>query len=279
MRMMEMVHAAEVTSMHCGGTIARIYEPAGTGELHELIVELGDFHILGGGTNTIFEDTTITRPVIRLGREFAFIEPVPGGVRAGAAVPMKRLLSFCIRNGQAGIEFMAGIPGLLGGALFMNAGTPERGIMDAATEVEVVDRTGIRTIPKADIRYGYRTGGFGEKTVITAAFLRLEPSTREEVRRSVLPHLDRRRGQPHGYSSGSIFRNPPRQAAGQLIDRAGLKGLRAGGAKVSEIHANFIINDRGATTGDIKRLISLIKTRVKDRFGIELREEVKIIGQ
>lgn len=279
MRMIEAVHAAEVTSMHCGGTISIIYEPGNTDELRELIMRLDDFHILGGGTNTIFEDITITRPVIRLGREFSFMEPIEGGIRAGASVPMKRLLSFCIKNGLSGIEFMAGIPGQLGGALSMNAGTPRQGILDTVSDLEVVDRSGIRVMGTSELRYGYRTSGIGEKTVITAATIRLEQSTREAVRQAVLAHLDQRRNQPHGYSSGSIFRNPPQQAAGYLIDQAGLKGLRVGGAKISEIHANFIINDRRATTADIKDLICRVKDRVKDRFGIELREEVKIIGQ
>lgn len=278
MRMMEAVPATEVSSMHCGGTIAHIYEPGNVGEIHALIRELGDFHVLGGGTNTIFEDTTIAMPVLRLGREFTFIELTEGGVRAGAAVPMKRLLSFCIRNGLSGIEFMAGIPGWLGGALFMNAGTPARGIMDVAVAVEAVDRSGVRFVQRADLDCGYRNGGIAGKTVITAAVLRLEQSTKEAVRQAVLPFLAQRRSQPRGYSCGSIFRNPEGSAAGYLIDQAGLKGLRVGGAKISEVHANFIINDRGATSSDIKDLIRQVKARVKERFGIVLREEVKIIG-
>lgn len=279
MRMMEAVPATEVTSMQCGGTIARLYEPADAGELSSLLAEPGGFHILGGGTNTIFEDATIAMPVIRLGREFTFIEPVAGGVRAGAAVPMKRLLSFCIRNGLTGIEFMAGIPGLLGGALAMNAGTPGHGILDIVSALEIVDRTGTRIVKRTELSYGYRTGGIAEHEVVTAAVITLERSTREAVRQAVLPYLARRRNQPRGRSAGSIFRNPPGTAAGYLIDRAGLKGLRAGGAKISEIHANFIINDRQATTADIKDLIRQVKERVRERFGIELREEVRIVGQ
>ena len=279
MRTMEAVRAADVTSMHCGGTIARVYEPEDTGELLSLVATLEDFHVLGGGTNTIFEDTTITRPVIRLGRAFSFVEPTGEGLRAGAALPMKRLLSFSIRNGMAGIEFMAGIPGQLGGALWMNAGTPERGILDAVSELVIVEPSGVRTVKTADLDYGYRHGGIGDKAVIPSAAFRLERSSPEEVRRAVLSSLSRRRNQPHGYSSGSIFRNPPHGAAGYLIDQAGLKGLRVGGAKVSEIHANFIVNDRCATASDIKDLILKVKERVKERFGVELREEVKFIGQ
>lgn len=279
MRTIETIRAAEVTSMHCGGTIARIYEPRDAAELQSLLASLGDFYILGGGTNTIFEDGAITRPVIRLGDEFGFIEPIDGGVRAGAAVPMRRLLSFCIQNGLSGIEYMAGIPGHLGGALFMNAGTPRQGILDAVTELEVVDRSGVRTVSAESLDHGYRHSGIAEKTFITSAVIRLARTNRDAVRRAVLAHLAKRRGQPHGHCSGSIFRNPPGRAAGYLIDQAGLKGLRVGGAKVSEIHANFIMNDRGASAADIKDLIRQVKDRVRERFGIELKEEVRILGQ
>jgi UDP-N-acetylmuramate dehydrogenase len=279
MRMIPSVHASDVTSMHCGGTIERIYEPENSGELLALIKGLDDFHILGGGTNTLFDDTTISKPVIRLGQEFNWIVPVPGGIQAGAATPMKRLVSSCTRNCLMGIEFMAGIPGLLGGALSMNAGTPEMGIMDVVAEIEVVDRMGVHTLKRDEISYGYRTGGVPPKTVVTSARLQLKQSTKGAIRQAIKPYVEKKRKQPKGFSSGSIFRNLQAMPAGLLIDRAGLKGFRIGGAKVSEVHANFIINDCHATTSDIKELIAVIKERVRALFEIELKEEVRIIGQ
>jgi len=279
MRMIETVQAHDVTSMHCGGTIERIYEPENTRELAELVGGFKDFHILGGGTNTIFEDMRIVKPVIRLGREFAGIETTPGGLAAGAAVPMKRLVSYCVRNGLSGIEFMAGIPGMLGGALFMNAGTPEHGILDAASEVEVVSSSGVRTLKREDLDYGYRRSGIPAKTVITSAKLVLSRSTKEKVRKTIEPFIIKKRSQPRGFSCGSIFRNPKEMPAGMLIEKAGFKGHKVGGARVSEIHANFIINDGTATSRDIQELIRLIKERIMGQFGIALTEEVKIIGQ
>lgn len=279
MRVISSVCATEVTSMHCGGTIERIYEPEDKGQLCGLMKTLGDFHILGGGTNTIFDDATFTRPVIRLGKEFGAIEPVPGGLLAGAAVPMKHLVSRCTREGLTGIEFMAGIPGTFGGALFMNAGTQEKGIMDAVSELEIADAHGVHTLRREEIGYAYRCGGISPKTVIVSARLMLRQSTREAVRQAVKPFLEKKRAQPKGFSSGSIFRNPVETPAGRLIDKAGLKGFRVGGAKVSEIHANFIINDGNATTGDVVELIALIKGRIREKFGVELTEEVRIIGQ
>jgi len=279
MRVISSVRATEVTSMHCGGTIERIYEPEDKGQLCDLMKALGDFHILGGGTNTIFEDATITRPVIRLGKEFGVIEPIPGGLLAGAAVPMKRLVSHCTREGLTGIEFMAGIPGTFGGALFMNAGTPEKGIMDIVSELEVADASGVHILRRDEIGYAYRCGGISPRTVIVSARLMLTQSTKDAVRQAVKPFLEKKRAQPKGFSCGSIFRNPLETPAGRLIDKAGLKGFRIGGAKVSEIHANFIINDGNATTGDIVELIAFIKGRIREKFGIELTEEVRIIGQ
>lgn len=279
MRMMPMVSAHDITSMHCGGTIKCVYEPEDIGQLVELLKSLDSFIVLGGGTNTIFADSLVTRPVIRLGREFAGIKPCPAGIRAGAAVPMKRLFSYCVRKGLSGIEFMAGIPGWLGGAVFMNAGTPDVGFLDAAEEIEVADRNGVRTIHPQDLSCGYRTGGISSETIVISATIRLRPSTKEAVRKASLPYLKKKKQQPRGYNSGSIFRNPAGTAAGLLIDRCGLKGTRIGGAKISEVHANFIVNDGNASTSDITGLISLVKKRVRDEFGIELKEEVRIVGQ
>jgi UDP-N-acetylmuramate dehydrogenase len=279
MRMIEAVQAQNITSMHCGGTIACIFEPEDVNQLCDLLREHKDFHMLGGGTNTIFEDTTISRPVIRMGKEFTGVEPVQGGLLAGAAVPMKRLVSLCVRNGLSGMEFMAGIPGQLGGALFMNAGTPDKGILDLVMELEVVDSSGIHTINPQDLRHSYRRSGIPAKTVITSAKIALSSSTKAAVRAAVLPYIMKKRMQPRGFSSGSIFKNPAEMPAGMLIEKAGFKGFKFGGARVSEIHANFIINDGTATTWDIQELIRIIKEKVKGQFGIALTEEVKIIGQ
>jgi UDP-N-acetylmuramate dehydrogenase len=279
MRMIEAVQAQSITSMHCGGTLDCIFEPENLSELLRLIREVNDFHVLGGGTNTIFEDIAIARPIIHLGKEFAQIDTIPSGIQAGAGLPMKRLISYCVTKGLSGIEFMAGIPGQLGGALFMNAGTPEKGILDAVMELEVVDSSGIRTMRPQDLHYSYRTSGMPDKTVITSAKIALSPLTKEAVHNAVLPYIMKKRGQPRGFNSGSMFRNPPGMHAGILIEKAGLKGLRVGGAFVSEIHANFIINDGTATTRDIRELIDIIKDKVRARFGVTLIEEVKIIGQ
>ncbi|MGC9325026.1 MAG: UDP-N-acetylmuramate dehydrogenase [Desulfomonilia bacterium] len=270
--------AREVTSMHCGGTLSMVYEPENTQQLLELISGLDDFLVLGGGTNTIFDDTRIRRPIIRLGQGFTSIERQGDRISAGAATPLKRLLAFCIRNGLSGLEYMAGIPGLVGGAVVMNAGPPDHGILDTVLSVEVADKNGLHSIPRARLTYGYRNGGVPPLSVITGIVCDLSTTSPEEVRSAIRPYLEKKRSHPRGYNSGSIFKNPEDTPAGMLIDRAGLKGFRVGGARVSEIHANFIINDGTASTTDIKKLIGIIKARVKDAFGIELAEEVRIVG-
>ncbi len=277
MRKCRTAYACEMTTMHCGGMIARLYEPETKEQLAELIQSLDTFIVVGGGSNMIFPDGTTDTPVIRLGKGFGAIVCGEDAVSAGASASTARVLAHCAGNGLSGLEFLSGIPGTIGGALSMNAGTKDEGIMDALETAEFMDREGMHSVGKGEISYGYRKGGFPPHAVITGARLKVWKSTPEEVRSKMESYLSKRKGQPGGYSSGSVFRNPPGRAAGFLIEQAGLKGFRIGGAKVSEIHANFIINDGNASSADIKSLVGLIKQRVKEQFGIELQEEVRIV--
>lgn len=267
-----------ITSMHCGGRIMQLLEAEDMDELERLVEKLDAFLVIGGGTNTIFEDTLITTPVIKLGKTFDYISVEGEMVSVGAATPIYSLLMFCRETGLSGVEFMAGIPGTLGGAICMNAGTNEKGFMDAVSSIDVVDKTGRRSLQRQDITYTYRRCDLPPQAVIIRATLMLKPSNKDEVRAKIASFMERRRNQPKGYSSGSIFKNPPGASAGFLIDKAGLKGVHIGGARVSEIHANYIVNDGDATTADVKQLIALIRVAVWKEFGIELEEEVRIVG-
>jgi UDP-N-acetylmuramate dehydrogenase len=277
MRQFSEIHASELTTMHCGGKIALLYEPDSRGQVRELISSLDDFIVLGGGSNMIFADTLITRPVIRLGKGFETITRDGNTISAGAALLTGKLLSYCSKNALSGLEFLAGIPGRIGGALFMNAGTATLGIMDAVLDVEIAYKDGIRMLRREDIPYGYRHGGIAQDAVILGARFALSDAL-QDVADTIATFMEKRRSQPGGYSSGSVFKNPPGSPAGMLIEQAGLKGVAIGGAKVSEVHANYIINEGNASTSDIKDLISMIKRRVWEKFGIELIEEVRIIG-
>ncbi|MEA3222198.1 MAG: UDP-N-acetylmuramate dehydrogenase [Thermodesulfobacteriota bacterium] len=278
MRELNDVSASSITSMHCGGKIEYLFEADSTKELLSLLSTHEEFFVMGGGTNTIFEDGEINIPVIRLGDKFNFIRKDGDSIYVGSATPLSGLLDFCVRGGLPGLEFVAGIPGKTGGALYMNAGTKDKAIMERVASIEIVDKEGIHTIGKEYLNYGYRCGGIPTKAVIIGAHFFLNQASPNIVKKNIELVLGNRRNQPKGYSSGSIFMNTEEMSAGYLIDQAGLKGFRVGGAVVSDRHANFIMNQGSATTSDIKALIKVIKERVRDKFGIELQEEVAIIG-
>lgn len=271
------VSACELTTMHCGGEINRLFEPDSREELLDLMGQLDDFIVIGGGSNIIFTDNPITRPVIRLGSEFETITRTGEGVSAGASLLTSKLLAYCEQNALSGLEFLAGLPGTVGGALFMNAGTANDWIMDAVTDIEIMDAEGIHTLGREQLSCGYRTAGIRPGKIILGAGFALKTSTTKNVHDAMTSFMERRRLQPGGHSCGSVFRNPAGSSAGELIERSGMKGFRIGGAKVSEAHANFIINEGNASAADIIKLISAVKDRVREKYGIELIEEVRII--
>jgi len=202
-----------------------------------------------------------------------------GNFYAGGGASIASIITICKEKGLSGIEFMAGIPGTLGGTIRMNAGTNDRGIMDAVSFIDLADASGSRRIGKNELEYGYRHMALPTKTVITGAGLSLNVTSPDDVRAKVASFIDRRRNQPKGLSSGCIFKNPEEgSSAGYLIDKTGLKGHRVGGAFVSDIHANFIINDGSASSSDILKLIEIIKDEVKKQFSVELEEEVIILA-
>ncbi len=271
--------ATSLTSMRCGGRIAQLITVENLDELLRLLAGLNEYIILGGGYNTIFPDGLTLIPVIRLGEAFEVINADgAGNLYAGGGARITSILDSCTEKGLSGIEFMAGIPGTIGGMIRMNAGTNDRGIMDALSFIDLIDESGPKRIEKNDINYGYRYTTLPPKAVITGAGLSLNVASTDDVRAKVASFIERRRNQPKGLSSGCIFKNPEGSSAGYLIDKAGLKGRRVGGAVVSDIHANFIINDSSASSSDVLKLIRLIKDEVKKQFSVELKEEVIILA-
>jgi UDP-N-acetylmuramate dehydrogenase len=248
-------------------------------DLLRLLSGLNDYIILGGGYNTIFPDGLTLTPVLRLGKDFELVEAdASGNIYAGGGANIASILALCAEKGLSGIEFMAGIPGTLGGMIRMNAGTNDKGIMDAISFIDLIDASGPKRIEKNSIEYGYRHTMLPPKAVISGAGLSLNVTSTDDVRAKVASFIDSRRNQPKGLSSGCIFKNPEGSSAGYLIDKAGLKGRRVGGAFVSDIHANFILNDGNASSSDILKLIGIIKVEVKKQFSVELKEEVIILA-
>lgn len=237
--------------------------------------------MLGGGSNTLFSDEGFNGAVLHPGQGFRSIEMVPGNpqcVRAGAAANVGAIMQFAKRRGLEGLEFCAGIPGTLGGALAGNAGAGGHDICSATESVEVLNGDGTsRERKRGEFQFRYRWCELRDE-VILGATLALTPDSREAIEERIQSHLAKRLEQPVGdRSSGCMFKNPPGEYAGRLIDRAGLKGLTVGGISVSHAHANFMINDGSGTAAQIRELMELVRQRVLQSTGVSLEAEVRFI--
>ena len=268
-----------------GGVADRYFEPAGVHELAAFLADLPEGEPLlwiGLGSNLLVRDGGVRGTVISTVRLRAVERPGPATlhVEAGAACP--RVARTAARHRLTGCEFLAGIPGSMGGALAMNAGAFGTETWPAVREVETIDAAGRRRWrPASDYRHGYRTvdGPRGEWFV--ACRIVLGPDTEGRAATRIRQLLAQRAAmQPTGVRScGSVFRNPPGDYAGRLIEASGLKGHRIGGAVVSDKHANFIVNDAGARAADVEALIGTIAAEVERRQGVRLEPEVRIVGE
>jgi UDP-N-acetylmuramate dehydrogenase len=239
--------------------------------------------VIGSGFNTLAMDERIEGVVIQLGKLRRLEERPNRCLRVEAGVSHSQLTNFCIERGLSGLEFGCGIPGTIGGWLSMNAGIPGREIKDVVVELEVIGPTGrkLRHISRSGLRFVYRAlRGLAPGSVILSALLQVEISKPDVVRAAVDRLLAlRSRSQPISVPScGSVFKNPPGDFAGRLIEAAGLKGHRIGGAEISPLHANFIANRGGATAADVLGLIDEAQAAVWRTSGTRLVPEVRIIG-
>lgn len=273
------------SSWRVGGMADRWVQPLDLDDLSALLRQLPaaePITWIGLGSNLLIRDGGVRGTVIctsrlnridHLGDERWMIE---------AGTPCARIARLSARSGARGAEFLCGIPGTLGGALVMNAGAHGGEIWPLVERYEIIDRQGCRSVhPACDMRFGYRHAEVPPGVGFTRGWLALsagEATQAEERIRELLEH--RNRTQPTGLAScGSVFRNPPGDHAGRLIEASGLKGLRIGGAQVSERHANFIVNDSGARASDMEQLMCLVMERVETLQGVRLVPEVRIIGE
>jgi UDP-N-acetylmuramate dehydrogenase len=243
---------------------------------------------LGSGTNVLVSDRGVRGIVVHLGRGFQFTdwrlsddEGDEATVRAGAAVPFKKLVYDAVERGFEGLEFGEGIPGSLGGGLTMNAGAFGGEIGRIVERLEGVHAEGrVEALGRERLTFQYRRLDLPAGWVITAVCLRLRRGDAAAIGERVLNARDRRKkNQPLGFpNAGSIFKNPPGAHAGRLLDEAGVKGLARGDAQVSELHANFIVNRGGAKAADVRALMEEMGRRVEARSGIRLEPEVKLVG-
>lgn len=273
------------TSWRAGGVADRCFEPADLEDLGAWLRGLpADEPLLwvGLGSNLLVRDGGLRGSVILTGRGLGSMTRAGAtGLRVEAGVPCARAARFSAAEGLTGAEFLIGIPGTMGGALAMNAGAFGGETWNLVTAVETIDRRGeVRLRTPAGFRVGYRSVQGPPDEWFVAAHLGLVPGDAEAAKERLREFLQRRgETQPTGVAScGSVFRNPPGDHAGRLIEACGLKGRRLGGARVSEKHANFIINEGGATAADIEGLITLVRDTVERECGVRLVPEVHIVG-
>ena len=244
------------------------------------------FCILGKGSNVLVSDLGVRGAVFRMGGEFKRMEWQEGHeearVTVGAAYPVTQLVREAVRRGYAGLEFAEGIPGSVGGALVMNAGAYGSEMEKIVDRVEGMSVHGEPAgFERERLAFSYRDAHLPVGTIVTQVRLRLRRGNVEEMREKLRELVTKRKkSQPSGYpNSGSMFRNPPGDFAGRLIEAAGLKGKRIGGAEISERHANFIVNLGGAKAEEVRKLMQIVQAEVKKQFGIELVPEVRLVGE
>ncbi len=244
--------------------------------------------VIGTGTNLLVVDGGLRGVVVSLAkafREIELLDKADGGVhiRCGAGVEKPRLLEWAIQKGLSGLEFSAGVPGTLGGGIYMNAGTKYGCYADILTELQLFDfKHGLRSLPRNELYFGYREQTAVGNALVVSMVFALKPGSSLQIRGEVDRIIaERAAKQPLDYPScGSTFKNPPNGlSAGRLIEKAGLKGTVIGGAEISLKHANFILNKNNAKAEDVLALIDLVKKTVLEQFQVQLECEVIVLGQ
>ena len=275
---------ADLTWFRVGGPAQVLFMPEHEDDLAYFLAHLAGeipVTVVGLGSNLIVRDGGVPGVVIRLGRGFGDTAIESEQVRAGAAVPDVKVARVAQEAGIAGLAFLRGIPGAIGGALRMNGGAYGGETKDVLIEARAVDRKGNLAVWRnADMHYSYRHCGAPEDLIFTQALFQGRPGDRAQIAAEMDKITGSREAtQPiKSRTGGSTFKNPPGRKAWQLIDAAGCRGLVVGDAQVSEMHCNFLINRGNASAADIETLGETVRTRVKENSGVELEWEIKRIG-
>ncbi|ANV70695.1 MULTISPECIES: UDP-N-acetylmuramate dehydrogenase [Bacillus] len=279
---------ARYTTMKIGGPADILIVPkhvAGIEKTLQLVKQYKTkWTVIGRGSNLLVSDQGIEGVVIRLGEGLDHLEVEKHKVRVGSGYPLIKLSTLLSRQGLAGLEFASGIPGSVGGAVYMNAGAHKSDISSVLSKALILFEDGtIAWLTNKELEFSYRSSVLQTKRpgIVLEAEFQLQAGKREEIVRSMQNNKDyRRETQPWNHPcAGSIFRNPIPHFAGDLVEKAGLRGYRIGGAQISEMHGNFIVNTGGASAQDVLSLIELIKHTIKDKFDVDMHTEVEIIGR
>lgn len=272
------------TSFRIGGPAEALVEPADVADLCRVAAQAHAEKIpifVVGGTNLLIQDGGIRGIVVSL-RAFKAIREEPDHVLyAEGGVGMPTLIGYAVRHSLAGLEWGAGIPGTVAGCVVMNAGTRLGEMKDSVKAVRMIDPRGrVLDIPASEIPFSYRRAHL-PRGIVAGVWLQLKPGERGQVEKTVKEYLQYRKDtQPLALpSAGCVFKNPPRDSAGRLVEAAGLKGVRIGDVQVSEKHANFMVNVGHAKAEDVLSLIKKVRAAVKKKSGIALELELKVVGQ
>ena len=285
---------SKYTSFRCGGRAKRLVICDNVSELEQVMNEITEskeeYLFLGNGSNTLFLDGVYDGTVVTLGKGFDDVDIIDDGdevrLKCMAAALLSKIAKKALAESLAGFEFASGIPGSIGGAVFMNAGAYGGEMIDVLESVELLSPNAdgkweLKAVPADNLGLSYRHSRLQEtKEIVVSATLRLLRGNKAEIEEKLVELTKKRTSkQPLEFpSAGSFFKRPEGYFAAKLIEDAGLKGLSVGGAQVSSKHCGFVINTGNATTGDIVDLMHLVQNTVFDKFGVRLEPEVRIIG-
>lgn len=278
---------AKHTTFKIGGNADMFISIKSVGELQSLVKLANEtktpFTVIGNGSNILCGDKGVRGLVIEVGTGLNACSVCENTIYAQAGILLSKLSAIALAEELTGLEEVSGIPGTLGGAIFMNAGAYGGEIKTAVKNVTYVDNKGdIHTVSKNECNFGYRQSIFtdGDKYIVSAE-LELKNGDKDTIYERMADYTKRRREkQPLAYpSAGSTFKRPEGYFAGALIEQSGLKGYRSGGAMVSDLHAGFVINCGGASYSDVMNVIRHVQKTVYDKFGVELEPEVRILGE
>jgi len=276
-----------LTWLKVGGDADIFFKPEDIEDLKTFLKENNNrfpITVIGAGSNLIIRDKGVEGIVIKLGRNFTDIQFIDNNlIVAGAGCLNSNLSKFCLVNSITGFEFLIGIPGTVGGGVAMNAGSYGREFKDIVASVEVLDTEGnLIIIPVDRIGFSYRTNSLPKDLIFTRVFFQAKNKEDPNKIKQKMDEISAIRSSSQPVSEktgGSTFANPEGFKAWELIDKAGLRGVRVGGACMSEMHCNFMINANNATATDMENLGELVKQKVKENSGIELQWEIKRIGK
>ena len=283
-RLSEHVPLAGITWLRVGGPAEVMFRPADSEDLAAFLAAKPDdvpVTVIGVGSNLLVRDGGIPGVTIRLGRGFTTVATDRAEIRAGAAALDLNVALTCRDAGIAGLEFLSGVPGTIGGALSMNAGAYGREMKDVLVAAEAAAPDGVlHRLSNSEMGFSYRHSGVSEDWIFVAAYLQGEPGDATEIaQRMSRIGSARKESQPmRARTGGSTFTNPPGRKAWELIDAAGCRGMRRGGAMMSEIHCNFLINTGNASAEDLEQLAEDVRQRVREDSGIDLKWEIRRVG-